>query len=59
MSLSLPPAWWLGQLERQIEQLAILLLAAYPEDRPEHLRARWAVIRVQVLLELLRAALGV
>jgi hypothetical protein len=49
---------WLGYVEGQLEYLAALLLVAYPEGREEHRRARWAVIRLRVLFEKFRVAVG-
>lgn len=51
-------AKWIGYVEGQLEYLVALLLVAYPEEREEHLRMRWAVIRLKVLFEKLRYALN-
>jgi hypothetical protein len=49
---------WLGYVEGQMQYVAALLLAAYPEGGDEHRRARWAVIRLRVFFEKLRVALA-
>lgn len=50
-------AKWLGYVEGQLEYLAAMVLAAYPKGHKDHLRVRWAVIRLRVLFEKLRSAL--
>jgi hypothetical protein len=49
---------WLGHIEVQLEYLADLALAAYPEGSFEHRRARWTAIHLRVLLNMLRLKLG-
>jgi hypothetical protein len=50
-------AKWLGYVEGQLYYLVGLLFAAYPEGSDEHLRGRWAVIRLHVFFAKLRVAL--
>ena len=52
-------ARWFRLMEGQIEALSSLLLAAYPEGREEHMRARWTVIGLRAFLAKLRVALSV
>ena len=52
-------ARWLGHMAAELDTLESLLLAAYPEGREEHRRARWTVIRMRAFLETLRVALSV
>ena len=62
----LPEAGWsrkdlqkcLGYIEGQIEYLVALLTVAFPKEGcEEHRRARWAAIRLRVLLQKLRTGL--
>ena len=48
---------WVGYVENQLDYLMRLLLMAHPKGSEEHLRARWAVIRVRALFEKLPFAL--
>ena len=50
---------WLGAMEEHVDALESLVLAAYPEGREEHFRARWTVIRLRAFLRTLRVALSV
>ena len=52
-------ARWLRVMEGQLDALGSLVLAAYPEGREEHVRARWTVIRLRGFLGKLRVALSV
>jgi hypothetical protein len=51
-------AKWRGYVEEDLEYLSALLLQAYPEEREEHRRARWAVIRLRVFFDKVLQALA-